>query len=115
MSSKHTHHSFMKEDFLEEHSHVILTSCVDVVGFQYELSQSGEISEQIKQRAASVVPVQFSVLSQCEESQIINVHESFLVDSQEVVVVLYGDAVDGVVSKHLVRDGLESSFIEDQV
>ena len=103
------------KDFLKAHTHVILTFCIDVVGFQYELSQSGEISEQIKQRAASVVPVQFSVLSQCEESQIINVHESFLVDSQEVVVVLYGDAVDGVVSKHLVRDGLESSFIEDQV
>ena len=76
--------------------------------------QSGEITEQIEQRAPAVFPLQFSVLSQIENSQVGHVTECLLLDVQEVVVVFYGNAPDGVIAKHLVRDGLETSFVEDQ-
>ena len=94
---------------------LVLTLRTDIVGFQGQFLQPAEISKEGEQWALTGVPSQFSVLSQCQNLQFLNIDESFHVNFPELVVVFYGDAAYSVIPQHLARQRLDPSFIKDQL
>ena len=94
---------------------LFLTLRCDIVGFQGQFLQPAEITEQREQGALAGVPGQFSVLSQGQNLQFVNIDEGFLVNVPEVVVIFYDDAANGVISQHLAWQCLDPCFSQDQV